>query len=155
MIQLQKNSIRKLKGHNVTPKLAASSKTSHIKKKITSNIAPYIEERAESDAEEQRKQNYLDDFKVSDLSIISKASPYTPKHPSKKLHRVLGNLIADDNCMAERISNAREKYLKERQKRIQMEKMISASAYFSPKSRIRKTPDSYIGKRNVTLHELR
>ena len=152
---ITKNSIRKMKGHNVTPKLAASSKTSHIKKKITSNIAPYIEDRAESDAEEQRKQNYLDDFKVSDLSIISKASPYTPKHPSKKLHRVLGNLIADDNCMAERISNAREKYLKERQKRIQMEKMISASAYFSPKSRIRKTPDSYIGKRNVTLRELR
>ena len=66
----------------------------------------------------------MDDFKFSDLSIISKASPYTPKHPSKKLHRVLGNLIADDNCMATRISNAREKYLKERQKRIQMEKMI-------------------------------
>ena len=155
-----KKSIRKLKGHNGRTKLAASSETSYIQKetasdKIASYIAPHIEERPQSDAEEQPKQNYLDDFKVSDLSIISKASPYTPKHPSKKLHRVLGNLIADDNCMATRISNAREKYLKERQKRIQMEKMISARAYFSPKSRIRKTPHSYIGKRNVTLRELR
>ena len=128
-----KKSIRKLKGHNGRTKLAASSETSYIQKetasdKIASYIAPHIEERPQSDAEEQPKQSYLDDFKVR-LSIISKASPYTPKHPSKKLHRVLGNLIADDNCMATRISNAREKYLKERQKRIQMENDFSSCLF--------------------------
>lgn len=159
---ITKNSIRKPKGHSRATKLDTLSDVSCIKNIAASEAmnqgssrVSYIEKRVKSKAEEQLKQHYVDDCKASDLSIVSKASPYTPKHPSKKLRRVLGNLIADDNCMATRISNAREKYLKERQKRIRMEKMISASSYFSPKSRIRKTSHSYLGKSNLTLHEFR